>query len=191
MKLAPAFVLSALPVLYMACSPAESHERTLTHPPRIYGEYVTQLAKTVDFVERELPVSIPGRRPVYDVKPLNHNVILANRANTVEVTVINHDAGQPLAPHTVTVTFYDGPEGHPLDTQSMATGVIPPLGQETAALTTPVEPPEGIYYWSYTISRTDGWEEAVQAYEGSQESETGGTAAGEDEGDEWGEDDWE
>ncbi len=191
MKLAPAFALAALPVLFTACSQAESHERTLTHPPRIYGEYVTQLAKTVDFVERELPVSIPGRRPVYDVKPLNHNVILANRANTVEVTVINHDAGQPLAPHTVTVTFYDGPEGHPLDTQSMATGVIPPLRQETAALTTPVEPSEGIYYWSYTISRPDGWEEAVQAYEDSQESETGGTAAGEDEGDEWGDDDWE
>ncbi len=190
MKLTLAPVLAALPVLFMACSQAESHERSLTHPPRIYGEYVTQLAKTIDFVERDLPVSIPGRRPAYDVKPLNHNVILANRANTVEVTIVNHDDSQPLAPHRVTVTFYDGPEGHTLDTRSMATGVIAPSAKETAALTTPVEPPDGIYYWSYTISRADDWEEALQAYEDSHEAEAGGSGADEGE-DDWGDDDWE
>ncbi len=191
MKLLPALSLAALPALFTACGHVESHDRLLTHPPRIYGEYVTELASTAGFLPRDIPVDIPGRRPEFGATTLSHNVILANRKNVLDVTVINSDDGQPLAPHTVTVSFYDGPEGHQLDTRALETGVIPPGGRMTESLATLIAPPSGSYYWSYNIQRSDGWEEALQAYQDEQLMDQAATQVDEDDLEWDGDDDWE
>ena len=189
MKLTSALFLVSLPILFMACGRAESHDRLLTHPPKIYGEYVTRLATTIDFARRDIPVGIPGRRPEFETTPLNHNVILVNRKHVIDITVINPD-DQPLAPHTVTVIFYDGPEGHSLDSQSLVTGVIPPQGRQSASLATSLAPSSGITYWSYSISRADDWEAALQTYQESRQEEGAEVQADDDL--EWDDDeDWE
>ncbi len=191
MKLLPALSLVALPALFTACGQVESHDRLLTHPPRIHGEYVTELASTVDFVPRVIPVDVPGRRPVFGTTTLSHNIILANRKNVLDVTVINPDDSQPLAPHTVTVSFYDGPEGHHLDNRTLETGVIPPGRRTTASLVTLIAPPSGAYYWSYSIQRSDGWEEALQVYQDGLIQDEAATQEDEDDLEWGGDDDWE
>lgn len=183
-------MIAALPV---GCSRVESHARNLTHPPRVFGEYTTQVTQTVDFEMREVPISTPGRRPEFDSYPVRHNVILTNRREQVDIKITNLSSEVPLAPHRISVIFHDGPEGHDLEQLSFDSGVIGPGATVSATLVTSVQPSQGTYFWSYGIERLDDWEAALETYEAAQElareaaaaasAATGGAV------DDWG-DDW-
>ncbi len=180
-------MLALLPVLFAGCGHVESHSRMVTHPTKVFGEYVTQMTRTVDFTELEIPVTIPGRRPEYDVYPLKHNVILANHRNVIDIHINNPFDDVALAPHVVSVTFHDGPEGINLETLTFESGVIGPGQTVKATLTAGILPPQGTYYWSYSLDRIDDWEEALQAFMASQEA--AGESSPDDEDDDW-DDEW-
>ena len=188
MKLKMTLVLAALAIGLTGCGQVESHSRMLTHPPRVFGEYVTQTAKTVDFTTLTIPVFIPGRRPEYGSYPLKDNVILTNRRNVIDVQITNPFDDVLLGPHVITVTFHDGPEGADLEALVFESGVIGPGRTVKASLATTVSPPQGTYFWSYSVDRVDDWEAALQAYnenrQSAQETEDESGSGGDDEWDE-------
>lgn len=185
-------ILAVFPVLFAGCGHVESHSRMVTHPTKVFGEYITQMTSTVDFTELEIPVTIPGRRPEHGSYPLKHNVILANRRNVIDIHINNPFDDVALAPQVVRVTFHDGPEGIDLETLTFESGVIGPGETVKGTLTASIPPPQGTYYWSYSLDRIDDWEEALQAYKATKQSAqeaASGAASLEAEDDEW-DDEW-
>lgn len=191
MNLKITLLLAALTVMFAGCGHVESHSRMVTHPTKVFGEYVTQMTRTVDFTELEIPVTIPGRRPEHGSYPLKHNVILANRRNVIDIHINNPFDDVALAPHVVSVTFHDGPEGIDLETLTFESGVIGPGETVKASLSASIPPPQGTYYWSYSLDRVDDWEEALQAYNATQQAarESASEASMGAEDDEW-DDEW-
>lgn len=188
MNLKLTLILAGYAVLFAGCGHVESHTRMVTYPTMVFGEYVTQMTRTVDFTELEIQVITPGRRPEHDSYPLKHNVILANRRNIVDIEINNPFDDVALGPHIIRVTFHDGPEGIDLETLTFESGVIGPGKTAKASLTASISPPQGTYYWSYSLDRVNDWEEAIQVYnatqQAAQESASGATLEAED-------DDWE
>lgn len=184
-NLISAFLLTTLVVT--GCSHVESHDLRPTHPPVVFGEFVTQTTHTLDFEGMDISVSTPGRRPIYDSRRITDNVVLSNNRNAVNLAIINSSEASPLAPQFVSVTFYDGPTGHEIETLSYTSAVLPPGESAQAELTTEMEAPSGTYYWSYHLQPAEGGEAALQAYEEANAS----VDDDEDGGDDWGDDsDW-
>ena len=188
MNLNATLILAVISVLFTSCGHVETHSRMVTHPTKVFGEYITQMTSSVDFTELEISVPIPGRLPEHGTYPLKHNVILANRRNVIDIQINNPFDNVALAPHVVTVIFHDGPEGIDLETLTFESGVIGPGETVKASLTASIPPPEGTYYWSYRLDRIDGWEAALQSYKATKQSASG-TSSQEEENDDWG-DDW-
>lgn len=184
--------LAALAVMASACGKVESHELRLTHPPIVFGEYVTQTASTADFAGLEVDVPIPGRRPEYSKRSIKDNVVLANRRQAVVITLSNPGDQTALAPQVVTVAFYDGPTGELLEVLNFTSEVIPPGGQITTTLETAQEAPSGTYYWSYQIDLAEGWEMALESWaEASAAAELDADDDWDGDGDdEWEDEDW-
>ena len=183
-NLISAFLLTTLVVA--GCSHAESHDLRLTHPPVVFGEFVTQSTRTQDFEGMVISVSTPGRRPSYDSRRITDNVVLSNNRNAVNIAISNSSEASPLAPQFISVTFYDGPTGHEIETLSYTSAVIPPGESARAEITTGMEAPSGTYYWSYQLQPAEGGEAALQAYE-----EANAAAEDDDGDDDWGDDsDW-
>lgn len=170
--------LAALALMASACAKVESHELRLTHPPVVFGEYVTQTARTADFAGLEVDVAIPGRRPEYQTRTIKDNVVLSNRRQAVDITLNNPADQTALAPQVVTIAFYDGPTGELLEVLSFSSAVIAPGGQITTTLETTREAPSGTYYWSYQIDLAEDWEMALETW-----AEAAATEEGAD--DEW------
>ncbi len=182
--------LTALALISSACGKVESHELRLTHPPIVFGEYVTQTASTADFAGLEVEVAIPGRRPEYQTRTIKDNVVLSNRRQAVDITLNNPADQTALAPQVVTVAFYDGPTGELLEVLSFSSAVIAPGGQITTTLETAHKAPSGTYYWSYQIDLAEDWEMALETWAAAatEEVEDDGWDAEGDDG--WEDEDW-
>lgn len=174
-----------LALLTTGCSKVESHDLRLTHPPKVFGEYVTQTTFTADFKGARIVSSIQGRRPVYDSRPVKDNVVLINSRETVTITVSNPGDLAAIAPQKVTITFYDGPTGAALETLTITTQVVPPGQRATASVTTAFLPSSGSYYWSYHLAHAENWETVLADYEANRQDQTG-----DDDDAGWGDDDW-
>ena len=183
MRFISLFIATPLLLSTVVCTHSEHHARKLTHPPKLFGEYVTRTAATPGFPGQQIQLDIPGRRNEFSSYTLKNNISLNNRRNVVEVAIHNPTSDTPLPPHVVTVIFFDGPEGAPLDTLSHQTEVIPPGDVARATLRTMATPDRGTYYWAFQIARPADWEAQLQAYSEAAEAD--------EDSDEWDADDWQ
>lgn len=169
------------------CGHVESHERTLTHPPKVFGEYVTVTAPSTDFEGASQAVSIPGRRESYGERPIKHNIVLSSNGRQINVRVTNPASEGIIGPHVITISFLDGPVGHVFDTKSFTSEAIGPGQSSQGTVASDTAPEHGLYYWSYAIAKADHYAEAVKALE---ESLAASAQPVEGDDDEWDDEDW-